>query len=382
MNHARLLFQRLPLLFLVVGLSTLFARHTTGQSMPLPGPAAPPETPTHLLWVNFPQKNGGGGEVATLYYPLSAERQPLTGNPTLVFSQPDPPRCQTDAAHAAPNGRAFLLQYNCEDTLFARLFQLEPEAATPAVRVLPQGYFLHWAPDGQWLLFRDVETDQVWLVSLGGDRQHLLDLPPRTYSAIFAPDGQKVLYATSVGLGFGSEIGLLNLADSALTPWQQFPDQIAAHPAWSPDGRQLAYVLMPDTNIPFVVGELWLADATTGAPLTQLAQVDAGHGYAPVWAPDGRGIVYVRRENPQDIRANLDPLALHSNLYRVEVDSGEITPITQFPDSLVYDAVWSPDGHSLAFTADDAVWLWQPGGLPASVSPGGAYRHPAWLALP
>ncbi len=61
MNHARLLFQRLPLLFLVVGLSTLFARHTTGQSMPLPGPAAPPETPTHLLLVNFPQKNGGGG---------------------------------------------------------------------------------------------------------------------------------------------------------------------------------------------------------------------------------------------------------------------------------------------------------------------------------
>lgn len=60
MNHARLLFQRLPLLLLVVGLSTLFAQRTTGQPIPLPGPAAPPEAPTHLLLVNFPQNIGGG----------------------------------------------------------------------------------------------------------------------------------------------------------------------------------------------------------------------------------------------------------------------------------------------------------------------------------
>lgn len=297
-----------------------------------------------------------------------------------LFSQPDPPRCQTDAAHAPQNGRAFLLQYNCEDTLFARLFV--PDAAGYAITVLPQGYFMNWSPDGQWLMFRDVELDQVRLLPLAGGEGLSPNLPPRTYAAAFAPDGQRVLYATSVGLGFGSKIGLLNLADGGLTPWQQFPGQIAAHAAWSPDGKHLAYVLMPDTNIPFVIGELWLADATTGAPVTMLAQVDAGHGYAPAWSPDSRSIVYVHRENPDDITADLEPLALRSNLHLVELESRAITPITRFSDSLVYDAVWSPDGASLAFTADDAVWVWSPDAESVQVSPPGIYRHPAWLSLP
>ena len=35
------------------------------------------------------------------------------------------------------------------------------------------------------------------------------------------------------------------------------------------------------------VGELWLADIQ-GQPLKRLAEsLDTGHGYAPVWAPDG-----------------------------------------------------------------------------------------------
>jgi Tol biopolymer transport system component len=74
---------------------------------------------------------------------------------------------------------------------------------------------------------------------LGGDWQ-LLNLPPHTYSATFAPDGQTIVYAASAGLGLGSEIGSLSLADGSLTPWQTFPDQVVAHPLWSPDGSQLA----------------------------------------------------------------------------------------------------------------------------------------------
>lgn len=275
-----------------------------------------------------------------------------------LFQQPDPPRCQTDGVFSSPNGRAFVVQYNCEDTLFARLFNL----TTPDVSItpLPQGYFINWSPDGQWLLFRDMEQDEILLVPLNGRESQRLHLPPRTYSAAFEPDGQTVLYAASAGLGLGSEIGALDLADGRLVTWQTFADQIAAHPAWSPDGRHLAYILMPDTNIPFVMGELWLADPATGAPLTLFAQVDAGHGYAPVWSPDGRSLTYVHRENPDDVTADIDPLALRSNLHQVDVESGAITPITQFADSLVYDGVWAADGSGLAFTADNAVWVWTP----------------------
>ncbi|NOG35643.1 MAG: hypothetical protein HND44_13865 [Chloroflexi bacterium] len=295
-----------------------------------------------------------------------------------LYSQPDPPHCQTDAVYAAPNGSAYILQYNCEDTLFARLLNLNnPDA----VLLLNQGYFMNWSPDGAWLLFRNVETGQVWLIPINGGEWQPLDLPAGTYDAAFAPDGQRVLYAASVGLGFGSEMGVLNLADGRLTPWQTFPDHLVAHAAWSPDGNVLAYVLLPDTNIPFVIGELWLAEPASGKQLMLLAEVDAGHGYAPVWSPDSTSLVYVHRGNPDDIQADLEPLALRSNLYQVDVYAGAVTPITQFEDSLVYDAVWSPDGL-LAFTADDAVWIWTPSKMPVQVSPPGNYRHPAWLSSP
>jgi Tol biopolymer transport system component len=174
---------------------------------------------------------------------------------------------------------------------------------------------------------------------------------------------------------------VLNLATGEYAPWQTFPAHIVTYPRYSPDGLQLAYILMPDTNIPFTIGELWLADGATGEPLSLLDQVDAGHGYPPVWSPDGDSLAYVRRENVDVARADFDPAALRSNLYQVDVSSGDIAQLTGFPDSLVYDPVWAPNSDWLAFTADDAVWLLPPGAAPIQVSPPGIARHPAWLTL-
>src|SRR5690606_762686 len=68
-----------------------------------------------------------------------------------VFSRPDSPRCQTDSAHASPNGLALVLQYNCEDTLFARLLNLAGDEVNDTL--LPQGYLLNWSPDGNSLIY-------------------------------------------------------------------------------------------------------------------------------------------------------------------------------------------------------------------------------------
>lgn len=380
MPRALLFLRRTSLLLLTALVTTFFTPAITGQPYALPGPAAPHEDMTHMLMVNYPAgEEGGEGEVTAYLYPLGEDGMPILPEGVPVFSQPDSPRCQTDSAHASPNGLALVLQYNCEDTLFARLLNLAGDEVNDTL--LPQGYLLNWSPDGQWVLFRDIEANQVSLVPLLEGEWLPLDLPPQTYSAVFAPDGQTVLYAASEGLGLGSELGVLNLAEGSLTPWRSFPDQVVAHPAWSPDGRYLTYVLLPDTNIPFVLGELWLADPTNGAPLTLLGQVDAGHGYPPVWSPDGNSLIYVHRENPDDIQADIDPLALRSNLYQVDVTSGEVMPVTQFDNSLVYDAVWWPDGR-VVFTVDDSVWMWKPGETAVQVSPEGVYRHPAGLSLP
>ena len=67
--------------------------------------------------------------------------------------------------------------------------------------------------------------------------------------------------------------------------------EIELFPAWSPDGRRLAFVRLPD----MASGDIWLIDADPTAADRHLTQLTDGAGLeaAPAWSPDGRSIAYV-----------------------------------------------------------------------------------------
>ena len=117
---------------------------------------------------------------------------------------------------------------------------------------------------------------------------------------------------------------------------------------FSPDGSQIAFIKIPDTQTPFTVGELWVMDSD-GANSRKLADADAGHGYAANWSPDGKRIAFVRRENPDDERADQSGEALLSNLYMIEVQTRALTQITHLEEGRTETPLWSPDGNTLAF---------------------------------
>ncbi|HLA06127.1 MAG TPA: hypothetical protein VJ022_01695, partial [Anaerolineales bacterium] len=155
-------------------------------------------------------------------------------------------------------------------------------------------------------------------------------------------------FALSRGLGFGSELYLANRDGRNETLLSADQYNYLSFARWSPDGKQIAFIKIPDTQTPFTVGELWVMDGD-GSKARKLADVDAGHGYAANWSPDGKRIAFVLRENPEDENADQLSDALVSNIYLVDVESGELTQVTSYAEGRVETSYWSPDGNTLAF---------------------------------
>ncbi len=255
----------------------------------------------------------------------------------------------------------------------------EPEAGLESI-------FLNWAFDGDSLLLRvdPIGENAIVLTNLANRSSERLDTPPYTYDAALSPDGRRVLYALSRGMGFGSELWLMNRDGSHKRLVLREPAHIVTYARWSPRGDAIAYIRMPDTNIPFTAGELWLVDGDGRNP-RKMAAADAGHGYPPVWSPDGRWVAFVVRENSRSTRANLLPRALESNIYLADAHSRTVRALTTFHGALTESPAWSPDGQWLVFSSDTGgtmdVWL---AGLATGhvqqVTHGAGVRYPVWIA--
>lgn len=103
-------------------------------------------------------------------------------------------------------------------------------------------------------------------------------------------------------------------------------------PAWSPDGRQLAYVSFEAKN-----SAVWIQDVLTGK--REKIAANPGINSAPAWSPDGTKLALtLSKEGDPEI------FVLHlsgRSLQRITNDR-----------SIDTEPVWSPDGSRLAFTSD------------------------------
>lgn len=114
----------------------------------------------------------------------------------------------------------------------------------------------------------------------------------------------------------------------------------AAHGAWSPNGRQIAYVGSDNA--------LWVARAD-GSARRRIARNHRDlHEYRPSWSPDGRRIVFARGNSVVDA-------TLYSDLYSVELRTRRLTRLTRTRSVSEDDPAWSPDGGEIAYvrTAED-----------------------------
>jgi Tol biopolymer transport system component len=170
------------------------------------------------------------------------------------------------------------------------------------------------------------------------------DIDP-TASFVWSPDGCCVAYLAWNDRDNGHEIHVLHL--ESRQHWAAVDTVVLSQtsPAWSPDGRTLAFMgyLINSGRPP----RIYTVPIDTQAnPQRQVPSVvtDGFEGYAyPVWSPDGSHIYFIR--------------ALDTQLMRVRVD-GSIKQPEEFeavgniqPNGAVS---FSPDGTKLVFSARDA----------------------------
>ncbi len=159
-----------------------------------------------------------------------------------------------------------------------------------------------WLPGEDRILYLDQARSDgplgLWTVPADGSQRERLLFQVEDFldAPSPSPDGRYVAVVRSqrdpegwlVGRG-SSQIWILRRAD--LQFWQAtHAPQGAYDPAWSPDGRFLAYAARADGGT-----DLWLLPLDgegnpAGDPL-RLTRV--GRARSPVWAPDGSGLAYV-----------------------------------------------------------------------------------------
>lgn len=259
-----------------------------------------------------------------------------------------PVNCGLFDTFPAPVGRSLLVELSCPSGQTVLLLDTETDSVSQPV-TYADSHFLAWQSDGRaaYLKVDSLGNPQFIRIHTDG-AQEILAIPEFTYDLAAKPDSRDFTFTLSRGLGYGSELYFAQRDGRDVTLLYSDPDNYIAFARFSPGGKQIAFIKIPDTQIPFTVGELWVMDAD-GANVRKLANADAGHGYAADWSPDGRKIAYVVRENPEDETANQSSEALVSNIYIVEVASGEITPFTFFDEGYAETPHWSPDGNTLAF---------------------------------
>jgi len=143
----------------------------------------------------------------------------------------------------------------------------------------------------------------------------------------------RIAYVTASGQGDAARYALVVADADGYNPQVvvRSPQPMLA-PAWSPDGRKLAYVNFEHGN-----SEIWIQDLMTG----QREQVSSFRGInsAPAFSPDGTKLALTlsRTGNPE--------------IYVLDLASKALTQLTHHY-SIDTSPAWSADGQSIYFTSD------------------------------
>ncbi len=275
----------------------------------------------------------------------------------------------TPAAPAAtPTGGGGTIAFASGRDGAYEIYSVAPDGSdvTRLTNAEPTGkYFPRWSPDGKILLFwtyaaDPVVSDEYWLQTDG--KTGLFANTVQPYVS-FSPDGQTVVMCTQGNNG-SLEIMTVPITGGDAT-WLTDNAAMDFMPAWSPDGKTIAFVSDRDG-----LQYIYLMDAD-GANQRRLTTNEFPER-SPSWSPDGTQLAFFSGNN--DV----------TNIYVVGSDGAGSLNITGQDSGYNEDPTWSPDGTMIAFwssrSGDNEVYAMRldGSGLVNLTNSPGPDENPSW----
>ena len=145
----------------------------------------------------------------------------------------------------------------------------------------------------------------------------------------------QIAYITASGLGQNTRYSLVVADSDGFNPQEAVPrsPEPLRSPAWSPDGRKLAYV-----GIDHGHESLYVQELATSARAREVMASFKGINGAPAFSPDGKRLAMAlsKSGNPE--------------IYVMDLATKQLTQVTNHY-SIDTEPAWLPDGN-LAFTSD------------------------------
>jgi Tol biopolymer transport system component len=242
---------------------------------------------------------------------------------------------------------------------------------------------LAWSGDGKWIAFNGAVPTEIlkakenewsggnlgiYIISAEGGNSKKVHENFRhslivNYKISLSPDG-KMLAFSSVD---SNECHINTISVNGGLP-KQLVDAQAREPAFSPDGKMIAYVDTKDLGK--AGGGLWVIPVSGGTPKLV---VNAGNASSPVWSPDGDMIAFLDDQQICIVPVREDGAA-SGEVVKIDVPEGT--------GGIMFLEGWTPDNKIGAIfrshTEFGLYTLPATGGTAALVSHGGYPTQPRW----
>ena len=286
----------------------------------------------------------------------------MLAHPTLLFAQAEPLEVTWENIYTRNRGasQAALSPDGTQVAVVARTTDragifLVPTDGSAEPKFWIRGSSPVWTADGKQIIFS--RGGDFWMVELGSKDATAITKERRGgRAAQLSPDQKTLAYYS--GQSGSQDIWLVPVDGSEepkqLTNKSMAQDDRRFAPAWSPDGKQIAYFCNKND---YWEDDIWLVDVTSG----EEQQISRGlmAMSTPVWSPDGTQIALMANSKSEFWYEDLSYIYLIDPVKKTE----KILPMqVNATDMLLNHTVhWSADGSEIFFPyqARSETELWR-----------------------